>query len=162
MSELPNMRPSSALGGKPAAVASLRGSALYPAIRGKVYFYPWAKGTLVEIEAFHLPQSNDAPGPFGFHIHEGKTCGLGGNGDAYAAAGGHFNPTDQPHPHHAGDLPVLFGNRGYGYMVAYTDRFKPKDVVGRAVILHRDPDDFRSQPSGDAGIRIACGIVQKV
>ena len=153
---------------KPYAEAVMKGGSLAPHLSGSVEFYPWANGTIVKAEIVNLPESipaigdNPPIGPFGFHIHEGSTCGLGLNGDPYASAGGHYNPKKQPHPNHAGDLPVLFSNNGYSYMVVFTNRFKPADVVGRTVIIHQNPDDFRSQPSGNSGARIACGVIEKV
>jgi Cu-Zn family superoxide dismutase len=59
-----------------------------------------------------------------------------------------------------GDLPSLFSNDGVAKMCFYTNKFKPADVVGKAVIIHENPDDYRSQPSGNAGRRLACGIIR--
>lgn len=101
-------------------------------------------------------------GPFGFHIHEGGTCGVTTGDQPFQSAGGHFNPTNSYHPQHAGDLPVLFSNGGSAWMAVYTDRFRPADVVGRTVIIHQNPDDFRTQPSGNSGARIACGVIESV
>ena len=148
--------------------AVLKGSALAPSLTGVTHFYPAKNGTLVvaEVEGLpeHLPAVLDKPpvGPFGFHIHEGGTCGVAAGEDAFKSAGGHYNPTKQYHPEHAGDLPVLFSNHGYAWMAVYTDRFKPADVVGRTVMIHQNPDDFRSQPSGNSGARIACGVIERV
>ena len=47
-------------------------------------------------------------------------------------------------------------------MCFFTDKFKPKDIIGRAVIIHQNPDDYRSQPSGNSGKRIACGIIKRL
>ena len=80
--------------------------------------------------------------------------------DPFTSAGGHWNPDNQPHGNHAGDFPVLFSNDGYAEMQFFTNRFKPKDVIGKAIIIHQNPDDYRSQPSGNAGKRLACGIIQ--
>jgi Cu-Zn family superoxide dismutase len=77
----------------------------------------------------------------------------------FLAAGEHWNPDDQPHGNHAGDFPVLFSNHGLGELCFFTDRFKVWQVIGRSVIIHENPDDFRSQPSGDSGRRIACGVI---
>lgn len=149
-------------GEEPVAKAVLKGSALMPGIHGNVEFYPAMGGTMVVAEVTGLPVSRGKkqPGPYGFHIHEGKTCGLGFDGNAFSSAGGHYNPTNQQHPFHAGDLPVLFSNNGVSYMVVFTNRFKPRDVIGRTVIIHDMPDDFRSQPSGDSGGRMACGVIK--
>jgi Cu-Zn family superoxide dismutase len=76
------------------------------------------------------------------------------------AAGDHWNPTLQPHGNHAGDFPALISNHGRAYMTFFTDKFRVADVIGKAVIIHQSPDDFRTQPAGAAGKRLACGIIQ--
>lgn len=152
----------SAIKSRPVATASLKGSALFPDIRVTMLLYPMGKGSIVEMEALNLPKNDNASGFYGLHIHEGSTCGIGGSGDPYSSAGGHFNPKNLLHPLHAGDLPVLMNSGGYGYMLMYTDRFTPKDVIGKAAVLHGDPDDFRSQPSGNSGVRIACGVITQL
>ena len=63
------------------------------------------------------------------------------------------------HPNHAGDLPPLLEASGKAYMTVLTGRFHVKEVIGRTVILHGDPDDFHTQPSGNAGIKLACGVI---
>jgi Cu-Zn family superoxide dismutase len=151
---------------KPAAVAVLQGSALAPGVRGVVRFYPAGKGAFVSIIAEGLPAmklSNDPAGrvgPFAFHIHEGRACGSPEGPEPFTGAGGHYNPTNQPHPLHAGDLPPIFPNGGYANMTVYTGRFTPREVIGRTVVLHQRGDDFHSQPAGDSGPRIACGVIR--
>jgi Cu-Zn family superoxide dismutase len=153
---------------KPFAKANIVGGSLAPGITGTVNFYSAHNGTLVVAEIYNLPKtvpptSNSAPiNPFGFHIHEGNTCEQGNPSDPFQAAIGHYNPANMPHPIHAGDMPVLIGNNGYAFLAFYTDRFTPGQVVGRAVIIHQNPDDFRSQPAGNAGKRLACGIIKRV
>lgn len=153
---------------KPYAKADISGGSLAPDITGTVDFYAAHNGTLVVAELYNLPKavtptSGSAPvNPFGFHIHEGNTCEQGDRADPFQAAKGHYNPTNMPHPLHAGDMPVLFGNNGYAFMAFYTDRFTPGQVVGRTVIIHQNPDDYRSQPAGNAGKRLACGVIKKV
>lgn len=153
---------------KPFAVAFMEGSDLAPGLNGTVSFYDVNNGTLVEAEIFNLPpdkppsQGEQPIGPFGFHLHDGFTCGMPDMADPFSAAMGHYNPGSQQHPYHAGDFPVLFGNNGYAFMIFYTNRFRPSDVIGRAVVIHQNPDDFRSQPAGNSGKRIACGIIRKV
>lgn len=103
----------------------------------------------------------------GFHIHENGDCGAP---DA-SSAGGHFNPAQQPHghpgskPHHAGDIPNQHADASG---VATVNVMVPNielgtgsktDVLGRALIVHAQPDDYSSQPSGNAGPRIACGVI---
>lgn len=59
-----------------------------------------------------------------------------------------------------GDLPPLLANRGgYAMMIFYTDRFRPREILGRTLVIHDMPDDFRTQPSGNSGMKIACGLI---
>lgn len=151
---------------RPYAQAEIRGSDLAPDIHGTIRFYTAPSGTIVEAKVEGLPTMTSPTatpqvGPFGFHIHEGGACGSASGASPFAEAGGHYNPTQQPHPLHAGDLPVLFPNEGFSYLRTYTDRFSPADVVGRTVVVHQMPDDFRTQPAGDSGMRIACGPIRR-
>lgn len=144
------------------AKAIVKGSEDYPALSGSVTFTQMKKGVLVTAEIFGLPNKNGKceGGVFGFHIHEGTECS-GNEKDPFADAKMHFNPDGCPHPYHAGDLPPLFGNKGYAYMSVFTDRFSLEDVIGRVVIIHSKPDDFTTQPSGNSGTKIACGKIKK-
>lgn len=146
--------------GFPSAAAVVLGGKEYPSLRGVVRFYETAQGVLVQASVQGLPYGE---GPcdariFGFHIHEGDRC-TGPTSDPFADAGGHYNPGDCEHPEHAGDMPPLFGNNGSAWMAFLTNRFRIEDIVGRAVIIHNQPDDFTTQPAGNAGERIGCGIV---
>lgn len=129
---------------------------------GTVTFVQRADGS-VDVSA-HL--TGVPPGVHGFHIHDKGDCGDNGN-----AAGGHFNPMGVAHgapsadPHHAGD----FGNVTADAQGVVDTKFNThsitvapgaNSVVGHAVILHANPDDLATQPTGNAGPRIACGIVQ--
>lgn len=96
---------------------------------------------------------------FGFHIHEGNSC-TGNANDEFANAKSHFNPTNCEHPFHAGDLPPLIENNGYAYMSVLINKFKIKDILGKVVIIHDSPDDFKTQPSGNSGTKIACGKIE--
>ncbi|MCI9413890.1 MAG: superoxide dismutase family protein [Clostridiales bacterium] len=153
----------------PAAKASIKGDKKHPGLHGAVYFYPEFDGTLVVAELYGLPydkkQPRDGRGPnpggfLGFHIHEGGAC-TGNDKDPFADAGMHLNPQDRPHPLHMGDMPPLLSNEGYAYLAFFTDRFTVPDIIGKTVIIHSHSDDFESQPSGDAGTKIACGIIRK-
>lgn len=110
--------------------------------------------------------TNVPPGPHGFHVHEVGDCSAP---DA-SSAGGHFNPDSHPHggpddaQRHAGDLGnVRASPAGQASTEMTTNRLTvsagPRSVVGKAVVLHADADDLQTQPTGDAGGRIACGVV---
>ncbi|WP_330617802.1 superoxide dismutase family protein [Mobilitalea sibirica] len=148
--------------------AIVNGGPLAPEINGIVMFEHFEGGTIVTANIYGLPEfkpakNGQAPiGPFGFHIHENGDCTVGNTESPFEAAGDHWNPDNQPHGNHAGDLPVLFSNNGYSYMSFYTNRFQPEEVIGKAVIIHQNPDDYRTQPAGDAGSRLACGVIDYV
>jgi Cu-Zn family superoxide dismutase len=102
----------------------------------------------------------------GLHIHEAADC----SGDAMGAKG-HFNPLGKPHgrhdsaDRHAGDLPSLKANKdGRANVQVEMDGITvtpwPASIVGRGLVVHADPDDFKTQPTGNAGARIACGVIQ--
>ena len=148
---------------KPAARAQLRGDKTQPSLSGEVSFYPVNGGVLVLTEVHGLPISGDncAGRFFGFHIHEGGSC-TGSEADPFSDAKGHFNPGNCPHPQHAGDLPPLFGGKGNAWGAFLANRFTIDEIIGRTVILHSDPDDFTSQPAGNAGSRLACGVIRKL
>ena len=147
-----------------AAEATISGTTLAPEVAGNISLTETANG--LELSGTFL---NVPIGMHGFHIHEGGSCA-----DAGAAAGGHYNPKDVDHGYlpsmgfeeaHAGDL----GN------VQVTSATKETEwsltvpglsltdgeyaVANLAFILHADPDDL-SQPTGNAGARIACGVIQ--
>lgn len=147
---------------RPAAVAKIEGSLKYPNIRGTVSFYNAAGGSVVAAQIYGLPNAFNACDNriFAMHIHEGESCTDNAK-DPFADVMGHYNPYNCPHPAHAGDLPPLFENIGYAWNAVYTDRFKINEVIGRSVIIHSRPDDFTSQPSGNAGEKIACGEIKQ-
>jgi len=129
--------------------------------KGTVHFQDLADGgTEVVVDLTNVP-----PGVHGFHIHEGASCG----NDA-KDAGGHFNPNNMPHAdpqavsHHAGDFGnVTADDKGevHATFVTHSVTVAPgtTSVIGHAVVLHANPDDLTTQPSGNAGGRIACGVV---
>lgn len=152
----------STLRGRAQAAAGITGSEDYPGISGAVRFYQTNEGVIVFAEVSGLPKANVPcrERVFGFHIHEGTDCG-GGMDDPFADAMSHYNPNGCEHPHHAGDLPPLFGNHGLALSVFLTNRFSVDEVIGRTVIIHDRPDDFTTQPSGNSGTKIACGVIQR-
>ena len=139
---------------KPNATAIMIGTKEYPNLHGKVWFFQEKDGVLVKAEIVGLPKNES--GYFGFHIHEGKDC----KGDAFPNVGGHLNPQSRPHPTHIGDLPPLLSCGGKASMAVKTCRFRVRYIIGRTVIIHFGSDDFRTQPSGDAGEKIACGTIR--
>ena len=146
---------------RPVARARVNGSILYPDIQGDVWFYQNEYGVLVVADVEGLPNSNgNCKSPiFAMHIHEGESCS-GNATDPFANVGEHYNPYNCPHPYHAGDLPPLFGVRGNAFSVVLTERFRLEDIIGKTIIIHSSVDDFGSQPSGNAGGKIACGEIK--
>ncbi|WP_455248770.1 superoxide dismutase family protein [Ruminococcus sp.] len=136
-------------------MAMLHGSPQHPEIHGTVSFYRACGGSLVVAELYQLPSAH---GIFAMHIHSGASC-TGTAQDAFADAGGHWELHPAEHPQHTGDLPALLSNDGYAWFAVYTNRFSPAQAVGKTVIIHADPDDYRTQPAGNAGARIACGTI---
>ena len=104
----------------------------------------------------------------GFHVHEAGDCS---SGDGMSAKG-HFNPHGKPHGNpqsaerHAGDMPSLRADASGSAKVdteldIVTVTSGPASVVGRGLIVHADPDDYKTQPTGNAGARLACAVIQK-
>ena len=141
----------------PDAAAWINGNTKNPKLSGTVKFYHTTYGgVLVEAQIFGLP-NKEVPGSSNFyamHIHESGDCS-----ENFDHTGMHYNPTGANHPHHAGDMPPLLGNQGYAYSVFYDKRFTLQEIIGKAVIIHENPDDFTSQPSGNAGDKIGCGEI---
>ena len=147
---------------RPDAQADISGGRENPRLRGSVRFYQTPQGVLVLAEVSGLPDRGGRceDNIFAFHIHSGGSC-TGCPDEPFADAQGHYNPERCPHPAHAGDMPPLFSNNGYALQAFLTDRFTVREIVGRTVIIHDDVDDFTSQPAGNAGERIACGVIRK-
>jgi len=114
-----------------------------------------------------------APGFHGFHIHTAGICDAAGG---FVSAGGHFNPGDATHPSHAGDQPVLLVNAdGTAWVRFATDRYELADLFdadGSAFIVHASPDNYANVTrygtpdsttlaTGDAGSRVACGVIKE-
>jgi Cu-Zn family superoxide dismutase len=108
-------------------------------------------------------------GEHGFHIHEKGDCSSGDG----MSAGGHFNPTGAPHghfgqgAHHTGDLPSLRANANGVASVSFETSTLSiggggnTDIVGRGLIVHRDADDYTTQPTGNSGPRLACAVISR-
>lgn len=144
------------------ALASASGSR----VSGTLTLVPLPGGVHVRGEIGGLP----ANGRFGFHVHEKGDCSAV---DA-TSAGGHFNPAGAAHgrvgtaTHHGGDMDNLASNaegvaRADAHLHGVTlGGGAANDIAGRAVIVHADPDDYKSQPTGNAGARVACGVIRVV
>ena len=131
------------------------------AVSGMVSFSPAGEKLRVVAEIQGL-----TPGPHGFHIHEKGDCSAA---DA-SSAGGHFNPSGHSHgnpdhaEHHAGDMPQLVaGPNGVARLTTYIDGVTLGEgelgIIGRSVVVHAAPDDFKTQPAGNSGARQACGVI---
>jgi Cu-Zn family superoxide dismutase len=129
-------------------------------VSGKVSFSETNGRLRVEAKVAGL-----TPGEHGFHIHEAGDCSAP---DATSAKG-HFNPTAKAHGHHSGDerhggdMPNLIANAQgeakYSAEIRGLTLSGATGVVGRSVVIHADPDDYKSQPAGNSGKRIACGVI---
>jgi superoxide dismutase, Cu-Zn family len=128
---------------------------------GRVVFE--AQGDLVAVHALLSGLTPSAQ--LGFHVHEKGDCASPDG----ASAGGHFNPAQQPHgpqeaAHHAGDMPMLKSDPQGRAEARFTMAGVglgggAADLVGRAVIVHAQADDYKTQPTGNSGARIACGVI---
>ncbi len=151
--------------GKPEAVASAE-LTVPPGSRhgGRISFSQYGMFVLVRADLRGLAPNRE----YGLHVHEHGDC----LGATAAGVGGHFNPDGKAHgrpgrdPSHAGDLPnVISDGEGNVMYVFQTAAIKvtpgPLSVIGRSVVLTRDPDDYRTQPDGNAGPPIACGFIRR-
>lgn len=136
---------------RPVAIAKISGVGKGKGLKGTVWFYQMLSGVLIEARVFGLPKNSS--GFYGFHIHSGGTC---------AETKEHYDRKENGHPMHSGDLPPLMAFGGRAYSTFITDRFSIKEIIGRTVVIHSQADDFTSQPSGNSGERIACGVIEKV
>lgn len=141
--------------GRPNAIAHISGGRVAPELRGAVRLYQTNHGVLVCADICCLPKT--PTGVFEFHIHTGEQC----TGENFADTLGHYNPADVPHPEHAGDMPPLFSCGGRAYLCFLTDRFALCQVIGKTVVIHDRRDDFTTQPAGNSGEKIACGVIER-
>ncbi len=131
-------------------------------VNGFVRFTPQNGSVLVAGEVRGLAPNKE----HGFHIHEKGDCSSGDG----MSTGGHFNPLGKAHgahehaEHHAGDLVSLKADANgvarFSYTTtAITVNEGATNIVGRGLIVHRDPDDYKTQPTGNSGPRVACGVI---
>ena len=148
--------------GGPSAVANLEPTTGNTA-KGTVSFTQHGDRVRVSAQLSGLKPN----GEHAFHVHEKGDCSSGDG----MSTGGHFNPDAKPHgppnaPHHAGDMPAVVADAYGNATAAFTLKGvsiggAAADLVGRGLIVHRDPDDYRTQPTGNAGPRIACAVIRK-
>jgi Cu-Zn family superoxide dismutase len=147
---------------RPSATATLEPTSAASTAHGTVAFQDTGDGNVeVTIDLTSVP-----PGVHGFHIHDKGDCGNAGNN-----AGGHFNPTGMVHgapdavSHHAGDFGNVTAEANGEVHTHFTTHSislaegSTTSAIGHAVVLHGNPDDLVTQPTGNAGPRIACGVV---
>ena len=146
--------------GGPMAMAKLeatRGNA----VTGVVMFQQQGEQVTVHVKVEGLVPGQD----HGFHIHEKGDCSSGDG----MSSGGHFNPGSRPHgpqeaDHHAGDLPALKADHNGKVdtkfqVTGVTIGSGAADIVGKGLIVHAMPDDYKTQPTGNSGARIACAVI---
>lgn len=131
----------------PASGSTVSGTVAVTAVDG---------GVRLEVKATGLK-----PGVHGFHVHEVGDCSAP---DA-SSAKGHFNPGGKPHGGHAGDLADLSADAAgaaslSSVITGLTLDEGPTGIIGRAFVIHADPDDHVTQPSGNSGKRVACGVIK--
>ena len=126
-------------------------------VAGTVVFRQEGNAVVVMTQASGL-----TPGEHGFHVHEKGDCSAP---DA-TSAGGHFNPSGKPHGNpgqaerHAGDMPQLIADaKGNARQMDRLNGVSIGDFVGKSVIVHAGPDDYKTQPTGNSGARVACGVI---
>jgi len=130
-------------------------------VTGTVTFTPVADGVQVHAEITGLTS-----GKHGFHVHEFGDCSAA---DA-ASAGAHFNPTHKAHAgpdapeRHVGDMGNIQADASGKGTLEYVDHQisltnEQRSAIGRSVVVHAKPDDLKSQPAGDSGARVACGVI---
>ncbi|MEG1255781.1 superoxide dismutase family protein [Clostridium sp.] len=145
------------------ACAIIKGGPLAPDIKGEALLYQLTDGVYIRVYVSGIPNvtSDGNPSAFhGFHIHEFGKCIIDDSNNPFSSAGGHWNPTNCPHPFHAGDLPPLLSANGVAVMCVFTSNFYLEDVIGKSFILHEGPDDFTTQPAGNSGAKLACGLIE--
>ena len=143
---------------RPALLGTIRGGLGHENISGTAAVFWQPDGVYFEAQLYGLPESE----VLGLHIHDGFVCG---EESGFAQAGEHFSLCPEgtwcsQHPYHAGDLPPVFSDgEGNAVLGVYLDKVLVSDITGRTLILHSGRDDFKTQPAGGAGVRIACGVL---
>ncbi|NLY80061.1 MAG: superoxide dismutase family protein, partial [Lysinibacillus sp.] len=132
---------------------------------GIVQFMETSEGVKVQVQLKNVPD-----GEHGFHIHEVGKC----EKPSFESAGAHFNPDgrkhgfENPQGPHAGDLPNVVAKEGIvnvefvaeGFTLKKGQKHSLFDEDGSSIVLHEAPDDYKTDPAGDSGARIACGVIE--
>ena len=125
---------------------------------GGVSFIEAEKGVNLHVELRDV-----TPGEHGIHIHNVGKC----ERPTFESAGPHYNPAgnehgiDNPHGPHAGDLPnITVDDKGKADFEFTATSFTLKEITGRSIVLHEFPDDYKTDPAGNSGARIACGVIK--
>ena len=167
---------------RPDAFAHIQGDCEHEELYGCVCFYELGDAVLVAADIHGLPETGDNCGRFreipqecgnrfygikrctggihAMHIHAGDSCS-GNSEDAFADTNGHFDMNNCPHPYHSGDMPPLFSNNGRAWCAFIVSGFNICQIIGKTVVIHEGPDDFTSQPAGNSGKKIGCGVICK-
>ena len=129
-------------------------------VKGTVSFTETADGVKIVVDLEGLK-----PGEHGFHIHEFGDCSAPDG----TSAGGHFNPQNAPHGslgdanRHAGDMGNIVADPSGNAHIEFTDRMMKmkgeNSIIDKGLIVHQNVDDFTTQPTGNAGPRVGCGVI---
>ena len=146
---------------EPAMTVTLQGAATDTDFTGRVEVTPEGAGVRIVADVTGV----DTDGLHGIHVHENGLCDHEGEGGKhFTSAGGHFNPAGAEHacpptdPRHAGDLGNIQVTGGIGHLELSVTNLTADELNGKALILHAGEDDCKTQPTGNAGDRLACGV----
>lgn len=145
----------------PAMTATLQGAPDDTDFSGTVTLTPDGTGVRVVAELSGV----DTDGQHAIHVHENGMCDHEAGGKHFTSAGSHFNPAGAEHacpptePRHAGDMGNVAISGGSGRLELTLNNVTADQLAGKAIILHAKQDDCKTQPTGDAGDRLACGVV---
>lgn len=131
----------------PAATAQICGTVDYPTVCGTLMLFDSHAGVFAVVSVGGIPLEMGCGNILGMHIHDPET-------------GAHFDKGENPHPWHSGDLPPLFVEKTEAWTAFLTERIRVCDVIGKQIVIHSRRDDFTTQTSGDAGEKIACGVIK--
>lgn len=161
VTESPASAPAEAPATGTAMTVSLQGAPTDTDFTGRVEITPEGTGVRIVVDVAGV----DTDGKHGIHVHENGLCDHEGEGGQhFTSAGGHFNPTGTEHacpptePRHAGDLGNIEVSGGTGHLELSVQNLTADQLNGKAIILHAGEDDCKTQPTGNSGDRLACGV----